>query len=126
MRDTGETFDRPADFRIDDYLRGSFRSLRGEGVGEGEGNGQGEGNICHQVILRFSPATAKRVAERIWHRSQQKEMCSDGSLLLHFELSDLREVLRWVLSWGRDCSVQEPKQLRQMVMREVQAMLTEQ
>ena len=79
----------------------------------------GEGDAWHTVVLRFSPATATRVAERIWHHSQQKTMCADGSLLLRFELSDLREVLRWVLSWGRDCTALEPKRTAGMVMQEV-------
>ena len=112
-RETGKTFDRPADFRIEDFLRGSFRAMRGDG------------EICHHIVLRFSPKIAARVAERIWHRSQATEMCSDGSLLLRMELTDLREVLRWVLSWGGDCTVVEPKELRELVMQEVQSMLKE-
>ena len=31
LRDSGETFDRPADFRVDEYLKGSFRTVRGDG-----------------------------------------------------------------------------------------------
>jgi hypothetical protein len=42
VRETGETFDRPADFRLDEYLAGSFRALRGEGD--------------YDVVLRFSPS----------------------------------------------------------------------
>jgi len=42
VRETGETFDRPADFRLDEYLAGSFRALRGEGD--------------YVVVLRFSPS----------------------------------------------------------------------
>jgi predicted DNA-binding transcriptional regulator YafY len=107
-RPTGESFDRPADFRIADYLRGSFRAMRGDG--------------WHKIILRFTPATAGRVAEKIWHPTQKSEPCPDGSLLLRFEVSDLREVLRWVLSWGRECCVEGPVQLRQLVCEEVDAM----
>jgi predicted DNA-binding transcriptional regulator YafY len=49
-RETGETFDRPPGFRLDEYLTGSFRALRGEGD--------------HDVILQFSPDLARRIAER--------------------------------------------------------------
>jgi predicted DNA-binding transcriptional regulator YafY len=31
LRETGERFERPADFRIEEYLDGSFRALRGDG-----------------------------------------------------------------------------------------------
>jgi predicted DNA-binding transcriptional regulator YafY len=53
VRETGETFDRPAGFRVEDYMGGSFRTVRGEGH--------------HRVALRFTPGSAGRVAEKVWH-----------------------------------------------------------
>ena len=52
-RETGEAFDRPADFRVEDYMGGSFRTVRGDGH--------------HRVALRFTPGSAGRVAEKVWH-----------------------------------------------------------
>ena len=59
LRETGETFDRPADFRVEDYLKGSFRAFRGAGD--------------HHVVLRFKPEVARRFAEKKWHASQALE-----------------------------------------------------
>jgi predicted DNA-binding transcriptional regulator YafY len=105
VRETGETFERPADFRVEEYLAGCFRACRGEGQ--------------HRVVLRFTAAAAGRVAEKQWHISQTTERRADGSLELQLEVSDLREVLRWVLSWGAECEVVGPEELRRGVREEM-------
>jgi predicted DNA-binding transcriptional regulator YafY len=109
VRDTGETFTRPPDFRLEAYLQGSFRTVRGEGH--------------HHVVLRFHPSAAGRVAERVWHSSQKTEPDSAGGLIVHFEVSDLREIKRWILSWGSDCEVLEPEEFRSMMASELREML---
>jgi proteasome accessory factor B len=107
-RQTGASFIRPADFQIDSYLLGSFRALRGSGR--------------HSVLLHFNRRVAGRVKERIWHQSQKLELASGGGLLVRFEVSDLREVLAWALSWGADCEVLEPPEFRELMKREVSKM----
>jgi hypothetical protein len=59
VRDTGETFDRPVDFRVEAYMQGSFRVVRGDGD--------------HDVVLRFTPEAAGWIAEKAWHSSQVLE-----------------------------------------------------
>ena len=86
VRETGETFTRPPEFQIESFLGQSFRALCGCGR--------------HPIVLRFPPDAAGRAGEKIWHRTQTTEIQPDGSLLLRMELSDLREVKRWILSWG--------------------------
>jgi predicted DNA-binding transcriptional regulator YafY len=108
-RETGETFRPPADFKIDGYLGASFRALRGSGR--------------HRVLLRFTPAAAGRAGEKVWHKSQTTEPQPDGSLHVGMELSDLREVQRWILSWGSECQVLEPEELRKSVRSEAEAIL---
>jgi predicted DNA-binding transcriptional regulator YafY len=108
-RQTGETFERPVDFHIERFLKGSFRAWQGEG--------------WYQVTLRFGPEVAGLVSEKIWHRSQTTEPCADGGLLVHFEVSDLCEVKRWVLSWGRECCVVGQEELKELVKQELAAML---
>jgi predicted DNA-binding transcriptional regulator YafY len=109
LHDTGATFDRPGDFRVEDYLRGSFRAFRGEGD--------------HQVVLRFKPDVARRFAEKKWHASQVLEPQSDGSLIARMRLSSLVEVKRWVMWWGTDCEVVEPAELRALIAGEARAIL---
>jgi proteasome accessory factor B len=111
VRETGESFDLPADFRVEDYMEGSFRAVRGEGH--------------YRVVLRFTPKFAGRLSEKVWHHSQTSEATSDGGLLLRFEVSDLREVKRFVMFWGADCEVLEPRALQGMIARECQTILSQ-
>ena len=104
--ETGEVFRRPDDFQVGQYVGSGFRVVSGPGE--------------HRITLRFTPEAAGRAAEKIWHRSQTTEELEDGSLLLRMELSDLREVKRWILWWGAELEVVEPKELREMVRAEVE------
>lgn len=108
IRETGETFDRPADFRVEDYMGGSFRTVRGDGR--------------YRVALRFTPEFAGRIAEKVWQTSQTIETMPDGGLLLRFEVNDLREVVRFVMYWGHHCRVLEPESLVIDVLKECEAM----
>lgn len=62
--------------------------------------------------LRFSPAVATYVAERIWSDDQVIEPCSDGGLLLNLTASNDQEVISFALSFGENAEVLEPKELR--------------
>ncbi len=109
LRETGETFDRPADFRAEDYLKGSFRAFRGKGD--------------HHVVLRLRPGVARRFAEKKWHGSQVLEPQADGSLIARLHLNNLVEIKRWVMWWGTDCEVVAPKELRAQIALELREML---
>jgi proteasome accessory factor B len=72
-----------------------------------------------KVVIRFSPAVAKRAAETRWHPSQTLEKQKDGSLLWHGQVAGMREIRIWILGWGADAVVVEPKQLRDEVAAEL-------
>jgi proteasome accessory factor B len=111
LRETGERFDRPADFRIADYLDAGFRSVRGSGP-------------LQRVKLHFIPEAARYVRERVWHPSQALADQPDGSLILTIEVNHLLEVKRWVLSYGAACRVLEPPELRREVEEEMRRIAT--
>jgi predicted DNA-binding transcriptional regulator YafY len=102
---TGAIFDPPAGFRVDDYLAQSFAVLRGE---DGE---------SHRVRLRFTGEAVRYVRERTWHPSQTSELTPEGDLVVTLEVSHLREVERLALSWGAECIVIDPEELRERVAR---------
>jgi proteasome accessory factor B len=104
---TGHLFDRPDNFRINDYLSQSFGVLRGT---DGE-------NYC--VRLRFSGEAVKYIGERIWHASQKFEQSDEDHLILELKLGHLREVERFALSWGSCCEVLEPLELRDKMRRDL-------
>lgn len=100
---TEATFESPDNFRIEDYLMGSFSVLRG-GLDE-----------LHRVQLRFTGEAVKYIQDRTWHVSQRILWERDGSILLTMELSHLREIERFALSWGENCEVLAPAELRNRV-----------
>ena len=100
-------FVRPVDFQARDYMAESFGTIRGDGH--------------YQVALRFTPASAGRIREKQWHPSQIVELQEDGSLILRLQVNDLREIKRWVLFWGPDCEVVEPKELIAMVVADLKS-----
>ncbi len=106
LRVTGMTFLPPDGFNIEEHLGRSFAVLRG-----------GEDEI-HRVLLRFTGAAVKYVRERTWHPSQTMEATPGGNLIVSLAVSHLREVERWVLSWGADCEVLGPPELREGVAAE--------
>ena len=110
IRETGETFDRPADFRAQDYLKGSFRALRGDGD--------------YHVVLRFRTDVARRFAEKRWHASQILEHQPDGSLIARIQVSSLVEIKRWVMWWGMECEVLQPRELRELITHELREMVS--
>ena len=95
--ETGECFLRPAGFNAKGYMAESFGTIRGDGD--------------FQVVLRFTPSYAGRIAEKQWHASQTLEAQHDGTLILRLRVNDLREIARWVLFWGAECEVLEPREL---------------
>ncbi len=101
-------FELPSGFSIDEYLSKTFDQV----VGDAE----------HNVVIRFSPYQARWIRERQWHHSQQVEQHSDGSLTIHFSVSALDAVKRWVMRYGSEAEVLEPPELREMVRNEVREM----
>jgi predicted DNA-binding transcriptional regulator YafY len=103
MRQTGKTFEKPGDFRINDYLDVGFRKLRGTGPAQ-------------TIRLRFVPKAARYVLEKVWHPTQKLREHRDGKLTLTFRVNHLLEVKRWVLSFGADCEVLGPKELKAEIL----------
>lgn len=71
------------------------------------------------VVVRFSAAVAKRVAETRWHPSQELDSQPDGSLIWRGRVAGTREVKVWILGWGAEAEVIEPAELRAEVAEEV-------
>ncbi len=107
---TEATFTPPEGVRFEEYLADSFGVFQGN---DGE---------THRVRLRFTGETARYVGDRRWHPSQTVEAADDGSLILSFELSALREIEGWALSWGAGCEVLDPPELRDRIRAAVTLM----
>lgn len=72
-----------------------------------------------KVVLEFNERVADYVHEQVWFPMQTIEETRDGGLLLTFHVTDYREILREVLSFGSDVKVLEPPELKELIIRHI-------
>lgn len=72
------------------------------------------GDETTRVVLRFHPSVARRVQETNWHPSQVLAWDEPDQrfLLATFELANTTDLKPWIRTWGANCEVLEPDQLR--------------
>jgi predicted DNA-binding transcriptional regulator YafY len=109
IKPTGKTFERSGKFSLEKQLRNSF----------GIHSGQGEYN----VTIRFNARAADYIREKKWHESQQLRELKHGGVELRLKLSSLVEIERWILSWGGDAKVIQPRELGEAVRRSAKKIL---
>ena len=99
---TDDSFTVPPDFDIKKILSTTFgRSALG--------------SKPQKVRLIFDKSIAYWIKQRQWHPEQKLRTLKDGRVEMTFKAVGMYEVERWVLSWGGDVEVVEPKELRENV-----------
>lgn len=98
---TADVFDAPPDGVIEEALERAWGIIADQGEVE--------------VVLRFGPSVAARVAETTWHPTQATSREPDGSLTWRATVSGTLEIRAWILSWGPDVEVLAPPGLRDEV-----------
>jgi proteasome accessory factor B len=73
------------------------------------------GEEHHAVKVDFAPAVAGRIRESYWHPTQRLEDLPGGGIRLEVALPSLLEFTPWVLSWGSNATVIEPRELRDSI-----------
>jgi len=106
-------FERPDNFVGSEYLKQSF------GIWNVDGD-----HSQHLVQVELRDYAARLAQERRWHPTQEIELLNaKGTRLeIRFEVGRLEEVLRWVLSFGRQAKVIGPPELVRMLKAELKAM----
>jgi predicted DNA-binding transcriptional regulator YafY len=99
----GDKFDYPADYRPEQVTEGAFGLIRGAPT---------------RVRLRFDVKVARYVERVMWHPTQRFKRTAAG-LEMTMEVPETVEVVAWVLGFGGDAVVVEPKALRERVAGEV-------
>ena len=102
-----ERFELPEDYAPDERFRNSFGIVDEEPV---------------TVRIRFAPAIAHAIADRIWHPSQQLSRLADGAIELCFTAGGRREIVAWLLSYGSQAELLEPAELRRELATTTAAM----
>jgi predicted DNA-binding transcriptional regulator YafY len=105
---TDNVFTVPEDFDVEDLFGASFGVFKG---------------TPEQVTVRFAPAVAGYIQERVWHASQRLQPQDDGSLIFEAEVAVNQELVLWILSWGSAAEVLEPQALRENLLAEARGML---
>ena len=110
VKPTGQVFDRPKNFSIDETIGNGFQMIC-------------EADIeIRDIVLRCDAEVAKYVREKRWHPTQSIEEQPNGSLVIRWRLNSIIEVSRWIQSWGEGVEVLEPIDLRELVYERAQAM----
>ncbi len=100
---TNRRFEVPEDFDFESFTQTAFQMIWGE---------------PQEVVIRFSARQAPYIKERTWHPSQELENLPGGRLVLRMRVADVDEVKRWLVGFGAEAEVVEPKELQQAVRQE--------
>lgn len=101
---TGERFACPGDFDPARFTAGVFGIWRGPET---------------NVTLRLTGRAAEQIPERMVHPSQTFTTLRGGAILMQLEPRGWQELAWWILSFGGDIEVIEPKDLRDYVRDQV-------
>lgn len=103
---TTDHYDIPPRFSLQRYFGQAWNMIRERGA-------------RHHVVVRFQPYVARNVAEVAWHATQQLTWCEDGTLLFEVEVDGLREIVWWILGYGKQAEALQPVELREMVKQHI-------
>ena len=98
---TGETYQIPATFDVNQYLAGAWGIFH-----------SGEPT---EVRLRFYPPAVERVRESTWHPSQQLTDAPNGAVDMTVTVTGTIEITPWILGWGDAVEVVAPRELRDKI-----------
>jgi len=73
-----------------------------------------------EVVLRFTPRVAVRVAGTRWHESQDVQELPGGGVELRLIIAQPSEIRSWILGWGMECEVLAPQDLRDSILMELE------
>lgn len=71
------------------------------------------------ATIRFTPTAAAKIQTRHFGQLHSTKTNPDGSYVFQIGARNLRELLRWVLSFGPDAEILAPPELRSMTRKEL-------
>ncbi|MCE5315344.1 MAG: WYL domain-containing transcriptional regulator [Armatimonadota bacterium] len=107
--DTHELFNAPTNFDADEFFHLSWEAWAG-----------GEPTV---VRVRFSPRVAPIIEESKRHTQQVLYPQPDGSVIFEVCVAGIEEIAIWIMGYGKDAEVLEPKSLREHILDHAREML---
>ncbi len=107
---TEDTYEIPPRFSLARYLGNAWHMIRERGKRT-------------DVTIRFQPRVATNVAEVTWHKTQSVTWNDDGTMDFRVTVDGLKEISWWILGYGEQAEVLEPKELRDMIVGHAQGMI---
>ena len=105
---TNLNYEIPEDFSVQRYLAKSWDVMLGPDT---------------RVVILFARRIAPLIREVNWHPTQQIKEMPNGVLRFEVTVAGWREIGWWVLGWGHEAAVVEPKALQKWVARTAQEMV---
>ena len=99
---------RPADFSLQAYADQSFGIYQDD---------------VEDVVLRLSPRAADSARRWRFHVGQTLEDAPDGSVVVRFRASGMRELAWHLFTWGADVEVAAPPRLRTLLVEQLRTAL---
>jgi len=106
---TAENFELPADFSLAEELDNAW------GVEQGEEE--------MEVEVKFSGRAARFVPEYHWNDKQEIKDISENQIIFKVKTSSRQEIKKWILGYGAEAEVLQPKNLREEMKQEIEKML---
>lgn len=103
---TGRPGERPEDFSLQAYADESFGIYQDD---------------THDVVLRILPAGAEDALRWRFHARQTVEAQPDGSVIVRFRSSGMRELAWHLFTWGDKVEIVAPDALHEMMLGELEA-----
>ena len=105
---TGRAGSRPRDFSLQAYADESFGIYQDD---------------THDVVLRIAPHGAEDALRWRFHARQRVEPMGDGSVIVRFRASGMRELAWHLFTWGDKAQVVEPQAWKDMLRAELEVAL---
>jgi predicted DNA-binding transcriptional regulator YafY len=99
---TAKTFVKPAGFNVEDFASSSISGLL-------------HSDATTEVKVRFAPRVAKAASAVRVVAGRAIAENGDGSVEITYNVADVEELARWVLSWGAQAEILTPAQARERI-----------
>lgn len=102
-----ETFERRADFSLNEYAARGFGGIKDQPV---------------EAVIRVGPPASRWVRTQRWSGLQKRVDLADDGIEMHFDTEGREGLMRQVLHWGSCAEVLSPTDFREEVAEEIRKM----